>query len=279
LVIGLLSETDLQPQGEEKMGYELKHEINVPQSVVDRLREVSSGSLTTELFKKGLRQCFLVGLTPMNPNAARFAGEAFTLRMIPAREDIDTIETLTPYPNPNNLQWEAVENIGKGQVLVIDSRNDPRAASAGAMLPTRMKMREAAAIVTDGAFRDGQELSQLDFPAYGRQVTASTRLSYHHVADLQVPISCADVAIYPGDILVGDGDGVTVIPRHLATEMADLCEARDALEKYLSYRISAGEPLYGVYPPTDQVRADFAAWKKAGARPEDAITLRAEAAV
>lgn len=259
------------------MGYELKHEIDVPQSVVDRLREVSSGSLTTELFKKGLRQCFLVGLVPMNPRAVRFAGEAFTLRMIPAREDIDTIETLTPYPNPNNLQWEAVENIGRGQVLVIDSRNDARAASAGAILPTRMKVRGAAAVVTDGAFRDVQELSQLDFPAYGRHATASTRLSYHHVADLQVPISCADVAIYPGDILVGDGDGVTVVPRHLAAEMADLCEARDALEKYLSYRIGAGEPLYGVYPPTDRVRADYAAWKKAGARPEDAPTLRAEA--
>jgi regulator of RNase E activity RraA len=175
-----------------------------------------------------------------------------------------------------NLQWEAVENIGEGQVLVIDSRNDPRAASAGAMLPTRMKVRGAAAIVTDGAFRDGQELAELDFPAYARQVTASTRLSYHHVADLQVPITCVDVAVYPGDIIVGDGDGVTVIPRHLAAEMADLCERRDQLEKYLSYRIRAGEPLYGVYPPTPQIRADFEAWQHAGARPEDAPLIRAE---
>ncbi|RIY01632.1 ribonuclease activity regulator RraA [Aureimonas flava] len=259
------------------MTYQVQHEVDVPLSVIERLRNVSSGSLTTELFKKGLRQCFLVGLQPMNPNAVRFAGEAFTLRMIPAREDIDTIATLTPFPNPNNLQWEAVENIGKGQVLMIDSRNDPRAASAGAMLPTRMKMRGAAAIVTDGSFRDGQELRELDFPAYGRQVTASTRLSYHHVADLQVPVACAEVAVYPGDIVVGDGDGVTVIPRHLAAEMADLCERRDELEKYLSYRVGAGEALYGVYPPTEATRADFAAWKAAGARPEDAPRIRAEA--
>ena len=108
-----------------------------------------------------------------------------------------------------------------------------------------------------------------------RQVTASTRLSYHHVADLQVPITCTDVAVYPGDIVVGDGDGVTVIPRHLAAEMADLCERRDQLEKYLSYRIKAGEPLYGIYPPTSQVRADFEAWQRAGARPEDAAHTRA----
>ena len=239
-----------------------------------RLKNVSSGSLTTELFKKGLRQCFLVGLTPMNPKAVRFAGEAFTLRMIPAREDIDTIEALTPHPNPMNLQWEAVEQIPPGHVLVIDSRNDPRAASAGAMLPTRLKVRGAAAIVTDGSFRDGQELAELDFPAYARQVTASTRLSFHHVADLNVPVSCADVAVYPGDVIVGDGDGVTVIPRHLAAEMADLCEKRDALEKYLSYRIKAGEDLYGVYPPTPEVRADFEAWVKAGADPAKAARIR-----
>ncbi|WP_266064559.1 ribonuclease activity regulator RraA [Brucella intermedia] len=254
--------------------YQIRHEIDVPASVIKRLRNCSSGSLTTELFKKGYRQCFLVGLKPMNPEAVKFAGEAFTLRMIPAREDLDTIETLKPYPNPDNLQWEAVENIPAGQVLVIDSRYDPRAASAGAMLPTRMKMRGAAAIVTDGSFRDGQELAKLDFPAYGQMTVASTRLSYHRVTDLQVPIACAGVAVYPGDILVGDGDGVTVIPRHLAAEMADLCERRDELEKYLSYRVGAGEPLYGVYPPTDATRADFEAWKKAGAKPEDAPTIR-----
>lgn len=247
----------------------------LPPGVIERLRNASSGSLTTELFKKGLRQCFLVGLRPMNPHAVRFAGEAFTLRMIPAREDIDTIATLTPFPNPDNLQWEAVENIPPGHVLVIDSRNDPRAASAGAILPTRLKMRGAAAIVTDGAFRDGQELAALDFPAYARQVTGSTRLSFHHVADLNVPIACADVAVYPGDVIVGDGDGVTVIPRHLAAEIADLCDARDELEKYLAARIASGEALYGVYPPTPDVRADFAAWKKAGSDFTKVTSVRA----
>jgi len=249
---------------------------SLPDGLMERLRNVSSGSLTTELFKKGYRQCFLVGLRPMNPAATRFAGEAFTLRMIPAREDLETIATLTPFPNPDNLQWEAVEQIPPGHVLVIDSRNDPRAASAGAMLPTRMKVRGAAAIVTDGAFRDGQELAELDFPAYARQVTASTRLSFHRCVDLNVPIACADVAVYPGDVVVGDGDGVTVIPRHLAVEMADLCEARDRLEKYLHYRISAGDPLYGTYPPTPEVRADFAEWLKQGADPAKATTIRAQ---
>ncbi|WP_225185050.1 hypothetical protein [Bradyrhizobium sp. NBAIM01] len=172
---------------------------------------------------------------------------------------------------------ESVESIPPGHVLVIDSRNDPRAASAGAMLPTRMKVRGAAAIVTDGAFRDGQELARLDFPAYARQVTASTRLSYHRVADLNVPIACADVAVYPGDIIVGDGDGVTVVPLHLAAEMADLCERRDQLEKYCriasrpASHSTASTRRHRPYAPTSRHG------RGAGADPARATTIRAGA--
>lgn len=244
--------------------------------LLDRLARISSGSLTTELFRKGLRQCFLVGLKPLNPDCARFAGEAFTMRYIPAREDIDTYDTLTPYPNPMNLQWEAVERIGPRQVLVVDSRSDVSSATAGNVLLTRMMVKGCAGIVTDGALRDGIEISQMAFPAYARGVVASTRLSTHHAADLNVPISCAGVAVYPGDILVGDGDGITVVPRAMAAELCDLCEKRDAFEAYVALRIAAGEGLYGVYPPTPQTRADYAAWQAAGSRPEDAPRIRAE---
>lgn len=248
----------------------------LPAGLLERLKNASSGSLTTELFRRGLKQCFLVGLKPLNPHCAKFAGEAFTMRFIPAREDVDTYDTLTPFPNPNNLQWEAVEQIGPGQVLVVDSRSDISSASAGAVLLTRMMVKGVAGVVTDGAFRDGLEIARMRFPAYARCVVASTRLSTHHAADINVPISCAGVAVYPGDILVGDGDGVTVVPRALAAELADACEKRDALENYLTLRIAAGEGLYGVYPPTDQTRADYEAWKKAGARPEDVTRIRAE---
>jgi regulator of RNase E activity RraA len=250
-------------------------EVSVSREVIERLSRISSGTLTTELFRRGLKQCFLVGLKAMNPSAARFAGEAYTMRFIPTREDIDTYATLTPYPNPNNLQWEAVEQIGAGQVLVIDSRNDMSSASAGNVLLTRMMVKGCAGLVTDGGLRDGQEIAAMAFPAYARGVVASTRLSTHHAADLQVPISCANVAVYPGDIIVGDGDGITVIPRHLAAELADAGEKRDAFEAYLVQRIASGEGLYGVYPPTDAVRADYAAWQKAGSKPDDVSKIRA----
>lgn len=240
-----------------------------------RLARCSSGSITTELFRLGFKQCFLVGLKPLNPGLPSFAGEAYTMRMIPAREDKETYATLVPRPNPDNLQWTAVEEAGPNQVVVIDSRDDPRAASMGNMLLTRMSRRGVVGVVTDGSFRDGSEIAGMTLPAYCREVVASTRLSYHHVADLNVPVACAGVAVYPGDIVHGERDGITVIPRHVALQVLDACERRDPLEKYLALRIEAGESLWGVYPPNDQTRADFAAWQAAGSRPEDATTLRA----
>lgn len=247
----------------------------VPHHILDQLRTISSGTLTTQLFKRGLRQNFLVGLKPLNPEHARFVGEAFTMRLIPAREDIDTYRTLTPYSNPDNLQWEAVDQIQKGHVLVIDARNEVRAGTCGSILVAHMQAKGCAAIVTDGALRDGVEIADLNFPAYARQITATSRLSYHRVADLQVPISCADVAVYPGDVVVGDGNGVTIIPRQMAQEIAQDGAVQEAIEEYVMLRIQAGDRLYGTYPPDEQTREDFEAWKKAGAKPEDVMRIRA----
>ncbi|HEU4549539.1 MAG TPA: hypothetical protein VFS01_07560 [Rhizomicrobium sp.] len=247
----------------------------VPREILDQLKTITSGTLTTQLFKRGLRQNFLVGLIPLNPQSASFVGEAFTMRLIPAREDIDVYQTLTPYSNPDNLQWEGVDQIGKDQVLVIDARNEVRAGTCGSILVAHMQAKGCAAIVTDGALRDGVEIAALGFPAYARQITATSRLSYHRVADLQVPVSCADVAVYPGDILVGDGNGVTVIPRAMAAEIARDGIEQDRLEDYLMLRIQAGDKLYGTYPPDERTRADFHAWQKAGSRPEDVMRIRA----
>ncbi len=240
-----------------------------------RLARCSSGSITTELFRLGFKQCFLVGLKPLNPGLPPFAGEAYTMRMIPAREDKETYATLTPTPDEGNLQWVGVEATRPNQVVVIDSRDDPRAASMGNMLLTRMQKRGVVAVVTDGSFRDGAEVAEMDLPAYCREVVASTRLSFHHVADLDVPIACAGVAVYPGDIVHGEKDGITVIPRHVALQVLEACERRDPLEKYLALRVQAGEALWGVYPPTDQTRADYEAWRAAGARIEDIPRIRA----
>ena len=242
-------------------------DVQVSDETLAKLAKVSSGSLTTQLFKHGYRQPALVGLRALNKDVKPWAGRAFTMRFIPAREGIDTYGTMTTKPNADNLQWQGIEQVKPGDVLVIDSRNDPRAASAGNILVTRLLARGARAIITDGALRDGSEISSLPLPAYCREVTATTRISYHHVADLQVPIGCAGVAVYPGDILVGDADGITVVPPHLAEELAEFCTRQDDIEGYLAQRIAAGEPLWGVYPPSAQTYSDYEKWVADG-RPE-----------
>lgn len=240
---------------------------HVPDSVLDRLAKATSGSLTTQLYIKGIRQPVLHGLTPLSKKMKPFAGRAYTMRFIPAREDVDRYDNLTTSPSADNLQWVGVEQIEPGHVLVIDSNQDGRAASMGNMLITRMMMRGARGVITDGTFRDGTELSEMDFPIWCTGVTATTRLSYHHVADLNVPIGCAGVAVYPGDVIHGDGDNITVIPAHMAEEMADLCEKRDDIEAYLALRVQAGEALWGLYPPSDATRQQHKQWVADGRPP------------
>ncbi|MFF3568608.1 ribonuclease activity regulator RraA [Nocardia jiangxiensis] len=238
---------------------EQPHQIPLDQAVLEKFRRISTATLATRLFAIGLRQQYLVGLRPLNTSLDGFVGEAHTMRFIPAREDIDTLDSLH---GPENLQWIGVESLQPGQVLVIDSRSDISAASAGDMLVTRALHKGAAAVVTDGAFRDGHVLEGIPLPTYSRAITATTRLSSFHVADLQVPIGCAGVAVYPGDVLVGDRDGVIVIPRHVAPQIIDDCVDQEELEAYLHLRVHNGEPLIGgVYPPNDATKAQFRAWK------------------
>ncbi|MFG6082603.1 ribonuclease activity regulator RraA [Paracoccus litorisediminis] len=238
--------------------------IDVSEETLGKLRKCGQGTLTTQLFKRGYRQQFLVGLAPLSKDTGSFAGEAFTLRFIPSREDKDWDLGDLRKRGEDNVQWEAVEAIQAGQVLVIDSRNDPRAASAGNMLMTRMMRKGVAAAITDGAFRDGTEISGMAFPAYCRANTASTRPAYHRAVAMQQPIGCADVAVYPGDIIVGDADGVTVIPRHLAKEVADDSYEQELREKFLFTKVDAGASLFGTYPPDAATLAEFETWKAAG---------------
>ncbi|OWT54526.1 RraA family protein [Candidimonas nitroreducens] len=202
----------------------------VDDALLERYTKISSGTLTSQLFKRGLRQQVLVGIRPLNRVVKPFAGRAFTMRFIPAREDIDTGATVTMRPDPVNLQWVGVEELSAGDVLVIDSRGDIRGASMGDILISRMQRRGARAVITDGAFRDGAEISRMEIPAWCAAVTATSRLSYHHVADLQVPIGCAEVAVYPGDVVHGDENNITIVPSYLAEEIIAACEAQESLE-------------------------------------------------
>ena len=228
----------------------------LPDGVLDKLRQVSTSTVATQLYKRGLRQPQLLGVRPLSQLSDGFVAEAFTMRFIPAREDVNAPD---PYRSGNTLQWEAIEAVPPGQAIVVDSRGDTRAASGGDMLMTRAWKRGAAAFVTDGGLRDGHVLSQLPFPTYASAVTITTRAAWHHVADLQVPIGCAGVAVYPGDVLMGDRDGVIVVPRAVAIEIAEPSLEQERLEAFVNQKIHAGASLWGNYPPGEETIAEYKA--------------------
>ncbi|MBA2596666.1 MAG: ribonuclease activity regulator RraA [Chloroflexota bacterium] len=228
-------------------------------SVRDRLLQASTATIATQLFRLGLRNTFLNGLLPVNPGHCRFAGEAATLRFIPMREDLDTLETIH---DPDYPQRKAIESARPGTVFVIDSRGDTRAGTVGNILLTRLRVRGAVGLVTDGAVRDAPEIAVQPFPVFAAARSAAISLSVHHAVDFDVPIACAGVAVFPGDILAGDEEGVVVIPRHLAPAIAAPAAEQEALERFLLAKIEAGAPLPGTYPPNEQTLAEYAAWRR-----------------
>ncbi len=230
----------------------------------DKLKTVSTATLCTALFKRGLRNQFIQDVHPLNPNGAPMVGEAFTLRYIPAREDLNPLSVFQDRAHP---QRKAVEECPPGAVFVIDSRKDPRAASAGSILVSRLMKRGVAGVVTDGGFRDSPEIAGLDIPAYHHRPSAPTNLTLHQALDINVPIGCGDVAVWPGDVVVGDGEGVVVIPSHLADEIAAEAVEMTAFEDFVTEEVMKGRSILGLYPPTEeQSKVDFAAWRQANNR-------------
>jgi len=225
----------------------------------DKLRQVSTATLATALFKRGLRHQMVQDVRPLGPMAAVMVGEAYTLRYIPAREDLNPITVFRDHSHP---QRRAVEDCPPGCVLVMDSRKDPRAASAGSILVTRLQVRGAAGIVTNGGFRDSAEIAALDMPAFHNRPSAPTNLTLHQAVDVQVPIGCGDAPVFPGDVVVGDMDGVIIVPAHMADKVADEAVEMTAFEDFVAERVRAGQATIGLYPPTDEANLDaFAAWR------------------
>jgi regulator of RNase E activity RraA len=227
-----------------------------------KLKTVSTATLATALYKRGFRNQMIQGVRPVGdkPRAESMVGEAFTLRYMPAREDLNQ---LTVFRDRGHPQRKAVEECPPGAVMVMDSRKDARAASAGGILITRLMMRGAAGVVTDGGFRDSAEIGQLEMPAYHSRPSAPTNLTLHQAIDINVPIGCGDAPVFPGDIIVGDSDGVIVIPAHLADEIATEAVEMTAFEDFVTEKVQGGQSILGLYPPTDEGNLEvFAAWRK-----------------
>jgi regulator of RNase E activity RraA len=229
-----------------------------------KLMAVSTATLCTALFKRGLRNQFIQDVRPLNANLPNMVGEAFTLRYIPAREDLNPISVFQDRTHPQRV---AVEQCPAGSVLVFDSRKDARAASAGSILVSRLMVRGCAGVVTDGGFRDSPEIAALPFSAYHNRPSAPTNLTLHQALDINVPIGCGDVAVWPGDVMVGDKEGVIVIPAAIADEIAKEAVEMTAFEDFVTEMVvKERRSILGLYPPTEQKsKDDFAVWMQTNA--------------
>ena len=229
-----------------------------------QLKTVSTATICTALFKRGLRNQFIQDVHPLNAKLGNMVGQAFTLRYIPAREDLNPLSVFEDREHP---QRKAVEECPPGAVFVIDSRKDARAASAGSILVTRLMVRGVAGVVTDGGFRDSPEMAVMDIPTYHQRPSAPTNLTVHQALDINVPIGCGDAPVFPGDVIVGDGEGVVVIPLHMAEAITQEAVNMTAFEDFVTEQVHSGKSILGLYPPTDeQSRIDFAAWKERNER-------------
>ena len=221
---------------------------------MEKLHHVSTATLTTQLINKGFQNTFLP-LTAISPDK-RMVGYAFTMRYVPVREDL----TDTQYNNTVNVQRVAVEAIGPDEVMVIDARGDIRAASFGHILATRIQARGAAGLVTDGALRDTVGFRELGLPTYIKAAHATTSFVIHHPLEMNVPIGCAGVLVMPGDVIVGDGEGVVAIPAHVAEGVAHDGYEQELREEFFAEKVAGGAPILGVYPPNDETLAEYEVW-------------------
>lgn len=227
--------------------------MSLSDAAKEQLNAVSTATLTSQLLKRGFRNTFVAGGIPLCPHL-RLLGYAFTLRYAPAREDLDVN---VEFDNETNVQRLAVEAIGPEEVLVIDARGELRAASFGHILATRIKTRGAAGLVTDGALRDTPAIARLELPSYCRGAHATTSAVIHHPADMNVPIGCGGVLVMPGDVVVGDAEGVVVIPRAHAEDVAAAAYEQERLEEFVTAKVAGGAGIRGVYPPGPDVLEEF----------------------
>jgi 2-keto-4-pentenoate hydratase/2-oxohepta-3-ene-1,7-dioic acid hydratase in catechol pathway/regulator of RNase E activity RraA len=222
---------------------------------VAALRQVSTATLTVQLTRRGLETTFLSGLGPTRPDL-RMVGYARTLRYVAIRADVREA-----MKGSEDAQKRAVESVGAGDVLIMEARGETGAGTIGDILAARVLALGGAGIVTDGGVRDTPGVTDLDIPTYFRAANASSLWNAHIPLDVDVPITCAGVLVMPGDVIVGDAEGVVVLPFALAEEIAHAALEVEEREAFALERVKAGESFRGLYPLSEERRPDYENWK------------------
>ena len=223
----------------------------------DILRRVTSATVTTVLLKKGIRHCWMKGAMPLNPGGARVVGPAFTLRFVPVREDLATPES---WGKPISTR-AAIEAMPEGCIAVADAMGVATAGIFGDILVMRMARRNVRALITDGVIRDKAGCLAANLPIWCRGTAAPASVNGLTFVGWNEPIACGGCAIFPGDVIVADDDGAVVIPQDLVAYVAAEGEEHERYESWVVSEVERGVQLPGLYPPNDEAKARYAAWK------------------
>jgi regulator of RNase E activity RraA len=228
------------------------------QAVFDVLRKVTTATITTMLLKKGIRRCWMNGPKPLVASGERIIGPAFTLRFVPVREDLATPES---WALPISTR-AAIEEMPEGVIAVADAMGVPSAGIFGDILCARMKRRNVAALVTDGVLRDRAGVLTSALPVWCAGVAAPASVNGLTFVGWQQPIGCGGCAIFPGDVIVADDDGAVIIPQGMVDFVAHEGAEHELYESWVFSEVEKGVKLPGLYPPNDDAKARYAAWRK-----------------
>ena len=231
--------------------------MQLPSRVVDTLRDVSTATLTTVLLKKGLRNVWLRGTRPLRPGQPRVVGPAFTLRFVPAREDLATPAS---WASPTSTR-AAIEDMPAGCVAVVDAMGVTDAGIFGDILCARMGQRGVAALVTDGVVRDAAGVIGTRLPVWANGIAAPPSVAGLTFVGWQQPVACGGVAVFPDDIVVADDDGAVVIPAALLDAVLSEAPEQERMEAWIMAEVERGAALPGLYPMNEATKARYAASK------------------
>lgn len=232
--------------------------MTLDRSTIDTLSEITSATITTILLKKGLRNVWMRGARPLRPETPRLVGRAFTLRFVPAREDLATPDS---WSSPRSTR-AAIEAMPDGAIAVVDAMGVGDAGIFGDILCARMMRRGVAALVTDGAVRDLAGVLATGLPVWCQGAAAPPSVAGLTFVGWQEPIGCGGVAIFPDDVVVADGDGAVVIPAKLVDEVAAAGAEQERLEAWIMAEVEKGAALPGLYPPNAETKARYEASKR-----------------
>ena len=228
--------------------------------VAERLRSVSTATLTMVLVKQGIRTSWLCGPVPLEPIARRVVGPAFTIRFVPGREDLSVPESYARSPSFR----DAIEAAPAGSVVVIDGRGNPHGATLGDILVARLARKGVAAAVTDAPVRDADEIRAVGLPVLSTGVAAPPSIVGLAFAGFGEIVGCGGVAVRPGDVMVCDNDGAVVVPFERAAAVAEAGVEQERFERFVQQRVKVGASVLGLYPPGEEAQAAYRTWLEAG---------------